>query len=269
MVAQAYSGSDTHAMIVPNYVPDPLEVTGNVRLERYALRIGFIRRVVALFFGSALVVGLVAFFAPARQNLPFLVICWIANVLVTDFFRISTRGTPKEAVLSSLGLPTLLILEGFILAELRRKGLPIEYLVFGTISVAIYTLLAGRDFSFSGCWFLTVFGSSLLIVGSALASGHSIASLGNIMLANFVLLTYLIYDLSQLLYRRRLRESVGAVTDLHRDMFNFLGYFPRVIDHWNRHHIWDDFPLELQFSSQHPLKPAHELSDEPKNHVPS
>ena len=69
------------------------------------------------------------------------------------------------------------------------------------------------------------------------------------LLWNAVGLFYLVYDLASLLSRRKSDESWASVVDLYRDVFNFLGYFPRVMIHWNRHRILNDLNIDNPFRS--------------------
>jgi hypothetical protein len=108
-------------------------------------------------------------------------------------------------------------------------------------------MLCGRDFSFVGGFTLSLIFSSvfiaLVMVGEQMTSRQSTYAL----LWNAVGLFYLVYDLAALLSRRKSNESWASVVDLYRDVFNFIGYFPRVLIHWNRHRILNDLSIDNPF----------------------
>ena len=64
---------------------------------------------------------------------------------------------------------------------------------------------------------------------------------------NSVGLFYMVYDLAALMSRRKTTEAWASVVDLYRDVFNFMGYFPRVLIHWNRHRILNDWSIDNPF----------------------
>lgn len=241
-------------MIVPNYVPDPLEVPGNVTLEKYRIRLKFIRSVCWWFSGSVAFVAIIAALAPHQSRLDLLFYAWLGQILLSDIIRVSIRGSRFEAQFSAICLPGILIVEGLILGVLHHQGYPTGAALAGLVCIPLYTAVAGRDFSFLGCFFLCLIPSSIIISAYALVMGHPGMDVARALGWNLVVLSYVVYDQSQILFRRRTNEVVGAVVDLHRDMLNIFGYIPRVIRHWNKHHIWLDFPLELHFKPSEFLK---------------
>jgi hypothetical protein len=56
-----------------------------------------------------------------------------------------------------------------------------------------------------------------------------------------------VYDLAALMSRRRQHETWAAVADLFRDVLNVFGYSYRVVRHWRRHRILNDFTPENPF----------------------
>ena len=57
-------------MYVPNYVPEPEQIPGNVTKEPYALRLQFIRKTLRRFLGSVAVIVALGLVVP--KNLDFM-----------------------------------------------------------------------------------------------------------------------------------------------------------------------------------------------------
>ncbi|AIE84142.1 Bax inhibitor-1 family protein [Fimbriimonas ginsengisoli] len=226
-------------MIVPNYVPDPLEVPGNVTLEPQPVRIVFIRRVTLLhLFSLGLVTGLAT--APwPRIGLTPLLVC-LAMVLVgLDMWRILQRGRPTEASVSGWLLPAPVAMTAWLAHELALSGWPVAAPLAGAICATIYTVLCGRDFSFVGCTLLALIVSSVALAGLVVHFNLGAREAAVALVGNAAYLVYLQYDLASLLARRRRGEELAAVVDLYRDVFNVFGYVLRVWKHWRKHRIWD------------------------------
>jgi len=225
-------------MYVPNYIPEPLEVPGNITEERYPVRLMFIRRVALLHIGSLGVIALLTQLSFPRMGV------WYAMVALTlclsglDLLRIALRGKASEAKISTLCLPMVLVLVAWGVQETVIDGWPVFQPVIGVACVAMFTVIAGRDFSFVGCYLLSLIGSSAVVAACANAGSfdriHAAFALGT----NACYVTYLVYDMASLLARRRLGEELAAVVDLYRDVFNFFGYAVRMVKHWRKHRIW-------------------------------
>jgi hypothetical protein len=225
-------------VIVPNYVPDPLEVPANVTEEPYPFRVAYIRRVTLLHLASlAVVAGLAMLDWPKLGPLPAALA--LALVLVgLDLWRIRQRGRPLEASVSAWMLPLPLAATAWFAHELGAFGWPVAAPLAGAVCAAVYTVLCGRDFSFVGCTLLALIASS---VGLAALSVHfdlSTQEAAMALVGNGAYLVYLQYDLASLLARRRRHEELAAVVDLYRDIFNVFGYVIRVWRHWRKHRIW-------------------------------
>ncbi len=233
-------------MYVPNYVPEPLEVPGNITLEKYGHRVRFIRKVVLWHSVSIAVLTIWTVMAPKTGSAGIWGVCLVAAILAADFARIALRGGDAEWWVSAGFLLPILGFLGLLLNHWIAVGFPAWASVIGCLCLMIYTLAAGRDFSFPGsfalCWPI----SSLLVY----LAGRSLEMTGwgmaGALLLNSVTLGYVIFDLASLLPRRRRNEVAGAVADLYRDVFNVFGYVPRVIVHWRKHRILDDLPFELK-----------------------
>jgi len=224
-------------VIVPNYVPNPIEIPGNVTEKPYRVRLSYIRRVESLHLISLVLVALVAWQGPSvavTLTLPLLV----TGLLILALLRVALRGSVSEWVISGAVLLPVLGVLGLLLGELQRQGLPVWAPGIGALAAFVYSILCGRDHSFVGQWVLTLIASSLTIAGitnyNELPPDKGLQAL----LLNAAYATFLIYDLASLLSRRRIGEEIGAVADLYRDIFNVFGYVVRVIKHWRMHKIW-------------------------------
>ncbi len=224
-------------MYVPNYIPDPIEISGNVTQQPYMVRLDFIKRV-ASFHCLSLLVVLGFSYSPIALPAKYSWVPLAGLILALAMVRILLRRTPKEALVSTILLPVLLVSVGLALNPLQHAGWPIWLASFGPYFALIYAMLCGRDFSFLGQYFLSLIASSTLIaalsVGAAISREDSQFGL----IANAAYLTYWVYDLASLLARRRLGEELAAVVDLYRDVLNIFGYVFRCIGHWRKHRIW-------------------------------
>lgn len=226
-------------MIVPNYIPDPMEVPGNVTLEDYRYRVTFIRRVTLLHLVSVGVIALLANHNWPHSGVWPVLGCLALVLVLLDFWRIAARGSRTEAVVSSVFLPTVVAFVAWSAAEISRLGLPAWAPLAGVVAATIYTLLCGRDYSFMGCLFLSWIASSVAIAALALKLGLGVHEAAIALVANTVYLVYYLYDLASLMSRRRRGEEWAAVIDLYRDVFNVFGYVVRCVRHWRKHRIWE------------------------------
>lgn len=224
-------------MYVPNYVPDPIEIPGNVTQEPYLSRVGFIKRVSGLHFVTLLIVGALAY---SPISLPNHLAWWPIAVLILGLavVRVVLRRGPREATTSSLFLIPLMFAVGLALNPIQTMGWPIWTMIIGPGFALIYALLCGRDFSFVGQYLLSIIASSTTIAALAVGAPATISDARFSLLSNACYLTYMVYDMASLLARRRLGEELAAVVDLYRDVLNIFGYIARCIGHWRKHRIW-------------------------------
>jgi hypothetical protein len=215
-----------------------LEVPGNITLRPYRDRIRFIRRVVHLFTASLIVVAALSFLPALGLSSVSIAGALIALLLLLDFLRIRLRGKPLEARISACFLPLVLLVFGVAAADFSRHGWPVWGALLGGGAVWIYMIVCGIDFSFVGCYTLSLLVSSLGVAGVGFFFNLKSETIFHATLLNFVFLSYSVYDLASLLARRRETESLAAVVDLYRDLFNFVGYFWRCVHHWRKHNIW-------------------------------
>lgn len=225
-------------MVVPNYIPDPVEIPGNVTLLPYRERVGFIRRVLAMHFAS---LGLIALFAAMHiSGLPLMPAAILTSVcvLVLSLVRIETRGTRADILLSTALLPVLLVGLSFLVRGGLEAGIPLWSIPIGAACALLYALLCGRDYSFVGQWFLGIIASNVAIAVLINTIGDTGSQAWTAVLLNSAYFTYLVYDSASLMARRRLGEEIAAVVDLYRDVLNFFGYAVRCARHWRKHRIW-------------------------------
>lgn len=226
-------------MIVPNYVPEPLEVPGNVTQERYLLRVIYIRRVTVFHLAGLLLAAGLAYlpWPTVGYRLPI----WLmaAALVALDIWRILTRGSAREAAVSAWFLPIPVGLLAWIGHEAVRMGWPIAAPLTGVVCATLYTLLCGRDFSFVGCTLLAQIASGVVLAAIIDHNNYDLHTAIPAFVMNAGYLLYFEYDLASLLARRRIGEEWAAVVDLYRDVFNIFGYLLRVWRHWRKYRIWE------------------------------
>jgi hypothetical protein len=236
-------------MYVPNYVPEPEQIPGSVTKEAYADRLRFIRRVLYSFLGSVgCIVGVGLLIPKEFAKYPFqatigLLIC----LFLVSGIRSLFRGTDQEQKLTSYTLPIIIFAFAFATRTWTVGHFPTWSILAGIACFGIYASICGRDFSFVGGFTLSLIVSSVFIAFVMVEEGMSSQRSGQALIWNSCGLFYLVYDLAALLSRRRPNESWAAVVDLYRDVFNFMGYFPRVLIHWNRHRILNDLSIDNPF----------------------
>jgi hypothetical protein len=224
-------------MYVPNYIPDPIEIPGNVTEEPYRVRLSYIKQVAVLHVVSlAVVLGI----AHSPITLPTRISWWPLAVMIIGLavVRITLRRTPLEARVSVWLLIPLLLAVGQALNPIQGAGWPLWTIGIGPVCALIYAVVCGRDFSFLGQYFLSLIASSTFIAVTSVFWPNSVPTPWQALLANAAYLTYWVYDLASLLARRRLGEQLAAVVDLYRDVLNVFGYFARCVGHWRKHRIW-------------------------------
>ncbi len=236
-------------MYVPNYVPEPEQIPGSVTKIAYADRLQFIRHVLYRFLGS---IGCIVGFGLLIPKdflpmpLPVTVGLFIVLILISGI-RTLLRGTDLEPKLTSYTLPIVIVALAYATRSWTVNGFPAWSILAGISCFGIYSLVCGRDFSFVGGFTLSLIVSSVLIAFVMVKEGMPSQQSAQALLWNAGGLFYLVYDLAAMLSRRKSNECWAAVVDLYRDAFNFMGYFPRVLIHWNRHRILNDLSIDNPF----------------------
>jgi FtsH-binding integral membrane protein len=225
-------------VIVPPYVPDAIEVDGNVASQRHRVRLRFVRKVVSYHFASVLL--LAALVASPMPALPIAgsVTLLFFSLLVLSITRQITRPRPIDQLYSVVLSPVLLISLAMTLKALLAIGVPVWAPALGLICGVVYTYASGRDFSFLWLYITScVFGIAAAIAVLFWSSSAPLA-LWEASLGTAAYMLYFVYDLACLQSRRRPSEVLGAVVDLYRDVLNVFTYSIRVVRHWRRHRIW-------------------------------
>jgi len=226
-------------VVVPNYVPDPIEIPDNVTEQPYAARLKFIREMQCLQIVSIMVVlGLASIpQIPVLPPIPVAIVLF-AFLIGLCLIRIGLRRTPREAKVSTWTLPILLVLVAVAARTATDAGVEIWAAVVGPVFAFFYMVCCSRDFSFVGQYVLSLIASSVAIASVSLLIGHTGAYAGEALAINAAFLTYFVYDGASLLSRRRVGEQLATVVDLYRDCLNIFGFIPRVVQHWHKHRIW-------------------------------
>lgn len=234
-------------MFVPNYVPEPEQIPGSVTKEPYAERLRFIRRVLSCFIGSvAMVVG-IGMLVPRKLDLATTSIGLLVVLFLVSGIRSLLRGTDLEPKLTTISLPLVIVLLAVATRTWTAAHFPAWSILAGISCFGIYAALCGRDFSFVGGFTLSLIVSSVFIAFLMVEEGMTSQRSGQAIIWNAAGLFYLVYDLAALMSRRKKSEAWASVVDLYRDIFNFMGYFPRVLIHWNRHRILNDLSIDNPF----------------------
>ncbi|MBV6458525.1 MAG: hypothetical protein HONBIEJF_01656 [Fimbriimonadaceae bacterium] len=218
-------------MNVPPIFPEQIVIPGNIADASYMVRLGFIRRVVYLHLIPVVVTAASSLYWIEPPVARWWML-WLASLVVLSGLRAYTAPRPLAVAVHWAALLVCCFTTGQFARELRYDGFATVLLVVAALAATLYAALCGRDFSFVGqfvmAWLAIILGAVALRVFSA-QTGPEIIS-------GWVLATawlfYFVYDLAALLTRRRSGEEVFAVTDLVRDLLNFVTYPWRVIKHW-------------------------------------
>lgn len=225
-------------MYVHNYIPEPLEVPGNVTEAPYAERLNYIRRVGELHGMSVAAVAAVALWAMPHVPVAWSGVAFLAMLVGLDVVRIRLRGRHVESTVSAWALPILIVVTAAFVRSLSDVGIPVWALGTGLAAALAYAGLCGRDFSFVGQYALSLIVSSVSIAGIAVWQHLPRGTVAAAIAINTGYLSFSTYDMASLLSRRRRGEEFAAVVDLYRDVLNIFGYTVRVARHWRKYRIW-------------------------------
>ena len=220
-------------MIIPNYVPEPVEVPGNVHDQPYSVRVIFNRQVVIAFAVTWFVASLAALALPQVEwNIALPV--YLGWCLVLGLVRLILRGSDWEAKVSVATWPLTVGCLAMLL-----EAAPVNLVPYGLAiaTLTIYTLGSGHDFSFP---------RAFLLMWLVILSGTAALDFAWPHLAYATVFAYyVVYDLWCIQYRRQPKEVMAGAVDICRDMLNVLGWIVRVIAHWRKYHLWTDVQEDL------------------------
>ncbi len=204
----------------------------------YDVRLKFIHRVISLHAVSLILAIILAYTVDIETGWFPPLVGLLLGLILHSGFRLYLDGSKHERISNLIILPLTLLSTGFLGHSLQEFGVPVWLLPWSVFGVLIYTIVAGRDFSFLGCLFISM--AAVVISAFILQAINPIwfTDLPKAIMLCFVWLFYYVYDLAMLLKRRRVGEELCAVTDLYCDVLNFLTYPLRVYRHWQK------FPME-------------------------
>ncbi len=224
-------------MNIPPYFPEPIEIPGNASESRYAVRLGFIRRVLALHFATVgALVALVFESAKIPLNPAQGLVGALAGLGALSVVRqLALTRSKLDAFLSWLILPLFLVCLGRTLAWGEESGVMLEVVGAGLAAWFGYAVLCGRDFSFIGQFGVALIATIGFAGWTVVQVGCSVSSAALALLVAVAVLFYLTYDLAMITKRRRPDEVWAAVCDLYRDLLNGITYSGRVLQHWRKY----------------------------------
>jgi FtsH-binding integral membrane protein len=225
-------------MNVPPFIPEPIEIPGNVSEERRAVCLAFVRRTATYHFLSVLFVAGIAFIPVEPLPLEFSGSWIVAMLLLLSLIRGLAKGKALELWLSVGISPALLIVLGLAARVLWDTGQPVWAPAVGLFFSLVYTWVSRRDHSFVGQYVLSLIASSIFIAVVERSLNEPAPMVATALIANGAFLFYVVYDSAAVLTRRRKGEELAAVVDLYRDFLNGLTYSVRVWRHWQKHKIW-------------------------------
>jgi len=222
------------------YFPEPITVPGNVADAGYATVVRYARTVATGHLLSVVILVALTFVWMGPRPIE-----WLLNVGAETVWTITLasfvllafgRHWPLALQISAFGVFALglsgtaalwapVIVEDF---PDFAKALGCTF-ASGWAGLALYNLLARRDYSFFGAyvlvWLLTAIVTLAYTWQSDIVISLAFASFTVFSAALF----YYLYDLSMILRRRLPRETVAGSLDLYRDALNFVGFPVRVM----------------------------------------
>jgi hypothetical protein len=218
-----------------NPFPVPYTVPNCVDDQPYNDKIRFIKRTLI----GHLVTIIAITFSAQYLHLPLndSQLLWaLGSIMVAmTVLRLIVKSGRLEQAFSVILLLGAIPLLGQLCFDINAAGYPILVFLIAASLSGLYTLLAGRDFSFPG---LVTVCSVTLIPILFILRHQEIPTFESVAFTWIIGTTYLIYvayNLSMILKRRTMAEVPTAIADFYRDSLNFITYPVRVYFHWRNY----------------------------------
>lgn len=227
-------GWRTISLGLHNIFPEPYVVPGHVADAKYRVLLAFKRRTVAWWFAMCLV-SLVFFVWPLPLSLRDSVAGVLLGLAVLTVLRRFVTDRKAEVASSTAAALLTMPVVGTLVHALREGGVDLSLMYVVPFTLALYAILAGRDFSHFG---YAVLGSAAALVCAAVAVQAKWVDIDDSALgalASVVSTVYVACDLSMLMRRRLPGEELGAAADIFRDVLNFATYAFRVVSYRRRY----------------------------------
>lgn len=218
-----------------NPFPEPYTVPNCVDDQPYPDKIRFIKRTLV---GHLITIFLIALSAQALTiplTDPQLLALLAIILFLMTIVRLTLKSGRLEQLLSLSALAAAIPLLGQLCKDIHNAGYPIISLLIAAALTGLYTLLAGRDFNFSGMVAICSLALIPILMTLRYQQVDAISSIPFAWLISTVYLAYVAYNLSMILKRRKPSEVPTAVADFYRDALNFLTYPVRVYFHWRNY----------------------------------
>lgn len=218
-----------------NPFPEPYTVPNCVDDQPYGEKIRFIKRTLVGHLATIFAIAFSATYLRIPLSDPQLLATLFAILLAMTALRLTIKAGKAEQLGSVILLLLAIPLLGQVCRDIHYAGYPILNLLFAATLTGIYTLLAGRDFSFPGM--VTVCSLGLIPILLILRA-QGVPTMETPIFAwmtGTIYLAYVAYNLSMILKRRTPSEVPTAIADFYRDALNFLTYPVRVYFHWRNY----------------------------------
>ncbi len=228
------------ASIPSPYFPEPIKVPNNVADGDYSSGVRFVRLIGLAHLVTLLgIAGLTALWvrigAPDYLELGSLDVHWLTVAAFLALLAWSRRAPlALQAIVFVLFAVTFsaafALWVPFLIQEFPDLcGGFLWALGSAWLGVALYNLLAGRDYSLVGEFVLAWLFTGISLIGFVLHGDIGGSQAFAIFVIVSGMLFYWVYDLAMILRRRTAKEPLAAVFDMYRDILNFVGYPVRVM----------------------------------------
>lgn len=215
-------------MIVPNFVPEPVQIEGCVADAPWKAQITFLREV-ALIHGSCWLLGTILALSIPGNALSLEGAAMASALSIAILFAIRHKPLSAQIGLAIPGLASLAVL---------FRCLSVWSPVVAVATSVLYVLLARRDYSRIGHFTLCLAVSVPVVALICLAKHLPPQEAWRQMLILIAVLLYGVTDLTSITFRRQPEESLAASLDLFRDVYNGITWLVRTREHIRTHRIF-------------------------------